>query len=322
MIKSYISGTGSYLPEKILTNEEVAKLVDTSDEWIKSRTGISQRHIAKENESTSDMAENAARQAIKSAGINSSEIDLIIVATTTPTHVFPSCASGLQRRLETKICPAFDIQAVCSGFIYALDIADKYIKSGACKNALIVGSDKMSSILNWKDRNSCILFGDGAGAIVLSASETKEGIIASKLYSDGDFKELLWVPNGISYKKSENIEDNYVQMAGSEVFKVAVSMLRNLVGEVIEKTDYKLTDIDKLVPHQANIRIIKSVAEKLNMPMEKVVTTVDKHANTSAASIPLALDYAVKSGQVKRDELIFLEAFGGGFTWGGSLIRF
>ncbi len=321
-VRSYISGTGSYLPTKVLTNAELAKQVDTSDEWIFSRTGISQRHVAAENESTSDLAEQAALAALVDSGITAGEIDLIVVATTTPTHIFPSVASGLQKRLGTSVCPAFDVQAVCAGFAYALDIADKYIRSGQAKNALVVGADCMTKILNWEDRNTCVLFGDGAGAVVLTAREDHEGIIASRLYADGKYKELLWVPNGASWKKSDERIDNYIQMSGSEVFKVAVSQLRNLVNEVLENTDYQPQDIAKLVPHQANIRIIKSVAEKLKLPMDKVVTTVDKHANTSAASIPLALDYAVKNGQIQRDDLIFTEAFGGGFTWGGALIRF
>ncbi len=321
-MNSYIFGTGSYLPKNIVTNADLSKKLDTSDNWIKSRTGISQRHRAAENESTSDMAEYASIEALKSADISASEIDLIIVATTTPAHIFPSCATGLQKRLGISLCPAFDVQAVCSGFVYALDIADKYIKAGVVKNALVVGSEVMSKIVNWDDRNTCVLFGDGAGAVVLSARDDKEGIVSSKLYADGKHKELLWVPNGISYKKSDERIDDYVQMAGSEVFKVAVSRLKGLVSEVLANTKYEMSDIDKLVPHQANIRIINSVAEKLKLPKDKVVVTVDKHANTSAASIPLALDSAVKSGQIKRGDLIFLEAFGGGFTWGGSLIRF
>ncbi|MGY0398719.1 MAG: beta-ketoacyl-ACP synthase III [Ostreibacterium sp.] len=321
-IRSYILGTGSYLPKKVLTNHDLSMRIDTSDEWIFSRTGISQRHIAGDNESTSDLAEYASRAALADAGVEGSDIDLIIVATTTPTHVFPSCATGLQKRLGTSVCPAFDVQAVCSGFIYALDIADKYIRTGQVKNALVVGAECMSKILNWEDRNTCVLFGDGAGAVVLSASETHEGMVASKLYADGAYKELLWLPNGSSWKKSDERVDDYLQMAGSEVFKVAVGKLRNLVGEVLDGTDYHIDDINKLVPHQANIRIIKSVAEKLKLPMDKVITTVDKHANTSAASVPLALDVAVKSGQIQRNDLIFMEAFGGGFTWGGSLVRF
>ncbi len=322
-VRSYILGTGSYLPENVLTNDELAKRVDTSDEWIFSRTGISQRHIADESQSTNDLAEQAALAAITDAAIGADEIDLIIVATTTPAHVFPSVASELQARLGTSSCPAFDVQAVCSGFIYALDIADKYIRTGQAQKALVIGADCMSKITNWEDRNTCVLFGDGAGAVILSATDNQdnEGIIASKLYSDGQHKELLWVPNGASSQKSDERIDSYIQMSGSEVFKGAVAQLRNLVSDVLENTDYQAEDIDKLVPHQANIRIIKSVAEKLNLPMDKVITTVDKHANTSAASIPLALDYAVKNGQIQRDELIFMEAFGGGFTWGGVFAK-
>lgn len=321
-VRSYISGTGSYLPSKVLTNHDLAEQIETSDEWIFSRTGISQRHVAADDESTSDLAEKAARAALENANIGAADIDLIVVATTTPTHVFPSVASGLQRRLEAAVCPAFDVQAVCAGFAYAIDVADKYVRSGQAKNALVVGADCMTKILNWEDRNTCVLFGDGAGAVILTARDDHEGIIASRLYADGKYKELLWVPNGPSWQKSDERIDSYIQMSGSEVFKVAVSRLRGLVGEVLENTDYQPQDIAKLVPHQANIRIIKSVAEKLKLPMDKVVTTVDKHANTSAASIPLALDYAVKNGQIQRDDLIFMEAFGGGFTWGGALVRF
>ncbi|PIE42203.1 MAG: 3-oxoacyl-ACP synthase [Gammaproteobacteria bacterium] len=321
-LRSYISGTGSYLPANVVTNDDLAQRVDTSDEWIYARTGIRQRYFADQNESTSDLAERAAIAAISDAHLTPSDIGLIVVATTTPTHTFPSVATGLQRRLNTPVCPAFDIQAVCAGFSYALDVADKYVKSGVAKHALVVGAECMSKLLNWEDRNTCVLFGDGAGAVVLSARDDHEGIIASRLFADGQYKELLWVPNGPSWKKSADPADNYMQMKGSEVFKVAVSQLRDLVAQVLEDSPYQTGDIDKLVPHQANIRIIKSVAEKLKLPMEKVVTTVDKHANTSAASVPLALDDAVKSGQIQRGDLIFMEAFGGGFAWGGALVRF
>lgn len=322
MIRSYIAGTGSYLPEKILTNAELSTFVDTSDEWIRTRTGIAQRHIVADNQSTSDMAEIAAHRALEDANITASDIDLIIVATTTPTHVFPSCASGVQKRLGTQVCPAFDVQAVCSGFTYAMDVADRYIRTGAAKHALVIGAEAMSKILNWQDRQTCVLFGDGAGAVVLSARDDVEGIVASRLYADGNFKELLWVPNGVSYQHSDERIDCYLQMRGREVFKVAVTKLKELVGEVLENTPYQASDIDVLVPHQANIRIINSVAEKVGMPAEKIVVTVDRHANTSAASIPLALDEGIKSGQVKRGDLIMIEAFGGGFTWGGALIRY
>lgn len=322
MMRSYIAGTGSYLPEKILTNAELSTFVDTSDEWIKTRTGIAQRHIVADNESTSDMAEIAAKRALAAANLDAAEIDLIVVATTTPTHTFPSCASGLQRRLGTQVCPAFDVQAVCSGFAYAIDIADRYVRTGAAKHALVVGSEAMSKVLNWEDRQTCVLFGDGAGAVVLSARDDVEGIISSKLYADGNYKELLWVPNGVSYRHSDERIDNYLQMRGREVFKVAVTKLKGLVDEVLEGTPYQASDIDVLVPHQANIRIINSVAEKINMPKDKIVVTVDRHANTSAASIPLALDEGIRTGQIKRGDLVVMEAFGGGFTWGGALIRY
>lgn len=321
-IRSYILGTGSYLPETVLTNDDLAERIETSDEWIFSRTGIKQRHIAADNESSGDLGEQAARRALADANLSASEIDLIVVATTTPTHTFPSVATDLQYRLGVPVCPAFDIQAVCAGFAYALDVVDKYIRSGSARNALVVGADCMSKLLNWEDRGTCVLFGDGAGAVVLSARDNHEGIIASKLFADGQHKALLWVPNGPSWKKSNEHADNCIQMKGQGVFKVAVSELRNLIANVLSGSGYQPSDIDKLVPHQANIRIIQAVAEKLNLEMDKVVTTVDQHANTSAASIPLALDYAVKNKQIKRGDLIFMEAFGGGFTWGGALVRF
>lgn len=316
-----INATGHYLPSNIVSNDSLATKIDTSDEWIFSRTGIKQRHIADDTETTSVMGTHAATEALKNAELNPSDIDLIIVATTTPDHVFPSCATVIQHALSIHDCPAFDVQAVCSGFIYALDIANKFIKSGQAQHALVIGAEKMSSILDWTDRNTCVLFGDGAGAVVLSANDHAEGIINTKLFADGQYRELLWIPNGVSQQSDERT-DSYVKMQGREVFKVAVSKLRDMVKVITEDTDYHANDIDKLVPHQANIRIIQSVAEKLDLPMEKVITTVAEHANTSAASVPLALHHGVSTGQIQRNELLLLEAFGGGFTWGGALIRY
>lgn len=316
-----IHATGHYLPSNIVSNDTLATQIDTSDEWIFSRTGIKQRHIADDTETTSVMGTRAAEEALKNAELNPSDIDLIIVATTTPDHVFPSCATVIQHALGIHDCPAFDVQAVCSGFIYALDIANKFIKSGQAQHALVIGAEKMSSILDWTDRNTCVLFGDGAGAVVLSENDHAEGIINTKLFADGQYRELLWIPNGVSQQSNERT-DSYVNMQGREVFKVAVSKLRDMVKVITEDTDYHANDIDKLVPHQANIRIIQSVAEKLDLPMEKVITTVAEHANTSAASVPLALHHGVSTGQIQRNELLLLEAFGGGFTWGGALIRY
>ena len=305
---SKIIGTGGYLPNKILTNKNLESLVDTTDEWIVERTGIEQRHIADDNETSSSMATKAALDAIKSANIKNNEIDLIIVATTTPDQIFPSTACIIQNNLNI-VAPAFDVQAACTGFIYALSIGDNYIKTGMCKNVLVIGAEKYSNILDWKDRSTCVLFGDGAGAVILSASN-KEGIISTHIHADGQFNDLL------------SVEENHIKMKGNEVFKVAVNTLSKLVDETLDKNDMKKTDVDWLVPHQANLRIIKAAAKKLSMSLDQVVVTVDKHANTSAASIPLALNEAVKDGRIKGDQVILLEAFGSGFTWGSVLLRY
>ena len=298
---SRIIGTGSYLPQKVLTNKDLESLVDTTDEWIVERTGIKQRHIAAENESTSSMAINASIDAIKSSGLSEKDIDLVIVATTTPDQIFPSTACIVQNKLNI-IAPAFDIQAACTGFIYAMSVADNYIRNGMSKNTLIIGSEKYSNILDWKDRSTCVLFGDGAGAIVLSA-DSKEGIISSHIHADGQYNDLL------------SVEGNHIKMKGNEVFKVAVNTLSKLVDETLDKNNMDKSSIDWLVPHQANLRIIKAAAKKLSLPLEQVVVTVDDHANTSAASIPLALNEAVKDGRIKEDQVLLLEAFGSGFTW-------
>jgi 3-oxoacyl-[acyl-carrier-protein] synthase III len=322
MIHSRILGTGSYLPARAVTNADLEKMVDTTDEWIFTRTGIRQRHIAAEGETTCDLAEQAAHRAIEAAGIDPQVIDLIIIATTTPDRVFPSTACLLQERLGIHGCPAFDIQAVCTGFVYALGIADKFIRSGTTKHALIIGAETLSRIVDWSDRGTCVLFGDGAGAVVVEASR-KPGIISSHLHADGQYKELLTVPAGISqgYDKVRS-HQAFVQMQGNEVFKVAVNTLGRIVDETLEASGLKKSDIQWLVPHQANIRIITATAKKLGISMDHVVVTVDRHGNTSAASIPLAFDQAVRDGRIQRGETILMEAFGGGFTWGSVLLKY
>jgi len=319
---SQIIGTGSYLPEKVLTNVDLEKMVETSDAWIRERTGIRERHIAATEETTCDLAEKAARRAIEAAGIETSEIDLIIIATTTPDQIFPSTACLLQQRLGIQGCPAFDIQAVCTGFIYALDIVDKFIRTGAAKCALVVGAETLSRIIDWKDRGTCVLFGDGAGAAVLRAGEAP-GILSSHLHADGRYEPLLRVPAGIS-RGYEQLQagEAYIHMLGREVFKVAVNTLGSLVEETLHSNGMDHVDIDWLVPHQANYRIIEATAKKLRLPMDKVVVTVGEHGNTSAASIPLALDVAVRDGRIKRGDVLLLEAFGAGFTWGSVLVKY
>lgn len=317
---SRIAGTGSYLPEKILTNIDLESMVETSDEWITDRTGIKKRHIAASEETTTDLACFAAKNAIDAAGIKTSDIDLIIVATTTPTRIFPSTAALVQQKLGIDHgCPAFDIQAVCTGFVYALTVADKFIKSGSAKNVLVIGAETLSRIVDWTDRNTCVLFGDGSGAVVLQAS-TDPGILSTHIHCDGSFNNLLHVPTGPGSAISE--DPAYIEMQGNEVFKVAVKTLSKIVDETLAANQLDKRDIDWLIPHQANIRIIAATAKKLNMSMDHVVVTVQDHGNTSAASIPLALDVAVRDGRVQRGETILFEAFGGGFTWGSALIKF
>jgi len=312
---SRISGTGSYLPEKVLTNTDLESMVDTTHEWIADRTGIHKRHIAAAGETTCDLAENAARRAIESAGIDCSAIDLIIVATTTPDKVFPSVACLLQQRLDIHGCAAFDIQAVCSGFVYAMGVADQFIRNRTARCALIIGADTLSRIIDWMDRSTCVLFGDGAGAVVLQTAD-QPGILASHLHADGMYQELLMVPEGISQGYDQLRKGQaYIHMEGSEVFKVAVNTLERIVDEILDSSQLGKNDIDWLVPHQANIRIIRATAKKLRLPMDRVVVTVDEHGNTSAASIPLALDTAVRDGRIQRGQMLLLEAFGGGFTW-------
>lgn len=309
MMYSRIAGTGSYLPEKVVTNADMEKIVDTTDEWIQTRTGIKQRHIAADNEMTSDLATKAAEKALEMAAINGSDLDLIIVATTTPDKTFPSVATMVQNRIGANGCAAFDVQAVCTGFVYALGIADQFIRAGNAKKALVIGAETLSKIVDWNDRTTCVLFGDGAGAAVLEASE-EPGILSSHLHADGAHEDLLHVP------------DSTIEMKGNEVFKVAVNTLGRIVDETLEANGMQKSDVDWLVPHQANLRIISATAKKLKLSDERVVITVPEHGNTSAASIPLALDTAVRDGRIQRGETLLLEAFGGGFTWGSVLIKF
>ncbi len=322
MIYARITGTGSYLPEKILTNFDLEKIVDTTDQWIRDRTGIEKRHVALDGQTTVDLAERASRNAIEAAGLKPQDIDLIVVATTTPDRIFPSTACLLQSRLDIHGCAAFDIQAVCTGFVYALGIAEKFVKTGSAKKVLVVGAETLSRILNWSDRGTCVLFGDGAGAVVLEASE-ETGILSTHLHADGDYEGLLRVPYGISQGFDEMDEINTkIEMRGNEVFKMAVNTLGRIVDETLEANNMQKTDIDWLVPHQANMRIIHATARKLKMPLSNVVITVQDHGNTSAASVPLALDTAVRDGRIKKGEVVLLEAFGGGFTWGSALLRY
>ncbi|MDG6348999.1 ketoacyl-ACP synthase III [Luteimonas sp. 8-5] len=318
-----IAGTGSYLPEKVLTNDDLAKFVDTSDEWIVSRTGIRERHVAADGETTGDLAYHAAVRAMEAAGVDASELDLIVLGTTTPDLVFPSTACLLQHRLGANGCPAFDVNAACSGFIYALSVADKFIRSGAVKTALVVGAETLTRMLDWNDRSTCVLFGDGAGAVVLKA-DAESGILSTHLHADGGKKELLWNPVGVSvgFKPGEHNAGVKVLMTGNEVFKHAVKALDGVVEETLEANGLDRHEIDWLIPHQANLRIIEATAKRLEMPMDRVVVTVDRHGNTSSGSVPLALDEAVRSGRIERGQLVLLEAFGGGFTWGSALLRY
>ncbi len=323
-VKSIITGTGSYLPEKILTNADLEKMVDTTDEWITQRSGIKSRHIAAEDETTGDMAIAAARQAIEAANINPEDIDGVIVATTTPDRTFPSVAVKVQAELGCPPGLAFDVQAVCTGFVYALSVADNFIKTGQAQRILVIGAEKMSSLVDWKDRTTCVLFADGAGAVILEASEEEgagidaRGIHSTHLYANGTQRGMLQTSGG----PSTTGDAGHIEMQGREVFKYAVTYMADIVAEVLAVNQVKPEEIDWLVPHQANIRIIESTAQKLDMPMDKVVVTIDKHGNTSAASIPLALDEAVRDGRIQPGQLLLIEAMGGGLTWGAALVRF
>ena len=322
MIYPRIAGTGSSLPERVVTNTELARSVETSDAWIRERTGIRQRHIVDEAESTCDLAERATRRALESAQVDPSALDLIIVGTTTPDRIYPSTACRLQARLGAGGCTAFDVQAVCTGFVYALGIAEKFFRAGSVRRALVVGADTHSRLLDWSDRTTCVLFGDGAGAVVLEASETP-GVMSTHLHADGSYEPLLYVDGGTP-RGAGHIADGgaYTKMQGNEVFKVAVRTLHRIVDETLAANGMEKSDVDWLIPHQANIRIIEATARKLRMPMDRVIVTLAEQGNTSAASVPLALDSAVRDGRVQRGHLLLLEAFGGGFTWGSALIRY
>lgn len=317
-ISSIIKSTGSYLPERILTNAELETMVDTSDDWITQRSGIKSRHIAADDQTTSDLALRAALDALSKAGLTANDIDGIIVATTTPDLTFPSVAANVQAKLDAPIGMAFDVQAVCSGFIYALSTADAMIKNQQAKRILVIGAEKMSSIIDWNDRATCVLFADGAGAVILEASEGQAGILSTHLKANGKLKEILHTSGG----PSSNGQSGHIIMQGKEVFKNAVNLMHDIVVEALNHNNISPSDIDWLVPHQANSRIIESTAKKLGMPMEKVVMTVDHHGNTSAASIPLALDEAVSKGDIKRGQTVLLEALGAGLTWGAALVKY
>ncbi len=315
---SRIAGTGGYLPETVRTNDDISRMVDTSDAWIVERTGIRERRIAAPHETASSMGEHAARQAIAAAGWEPDAIDLIIMATSTPDRIFPSAACMLQQRLGIRECGAFDVQAACSGFIYAMSIADQFIRAGTASRVLVVGSEINSRLVDWSDRATCILFGDGAGAVVLEAS-AEPGILSTHIHADGHYRDLLYLPNpemGISG------EPPYVKMQGNEVFRIAVNTLGRIVDETLAANGLEKADVDWLVPHQANIRIIAATARKLKMPMERVVVTIERQGNTSSASVPLALHEAVSDGRIRRGQILLMEAFGGGFTWGSALVRY
>lgn len=321
-IYSRIAGTGSYLPEKVLTNADLEKMVETSDEWIQTRTGIRERHIAAEGETTSDLGYQAALRAIEAAGIDASQLDMIVVGTTTPDLIFPSTACLIQAKLGVSGCPAFDVNAACSGFVFALSVADKFIRSGDVRHVLVIGAETLTRIVDWEDRTTCVLFGDGAGAVVLKADE-ETGILSTHLHSDGSKKELLWNPVGVSVGFGEGTNGGgTINMKGNDVFKYAVKALDSVVDETLDANGLTKSDLDWLIPHQANLRIIEATAKRLEMSMDQVVVTVDKHGNTSSGSVPLALDAAVRSGRVERGQLLLLEAFGGGFTWGSALLRY
>jgi 3-oxoacyl-[acyl-carrier-protein] synthase-3 len=317
---SRIVGTGKYLPERVLTNFDLEKMVDTTDEWIRTRTGIEHRHIAADDQATSDLAVEAGRTAIADAGLLPGDIDLVVVGTTTPDLIFPNVGCLVQERLGIPASPAFSLEAACSGFLYALTVADQFLRGNLARRALVIGAETMSRIIDWTDRETCVLFGDGAGAVVLEQSE-EPGIIYSKLGADGRYRDLLYASSGVSARPRET-NDSLLKMKGNEVFRVAVKTLETIVDQVVAANGLVKGQIDWLIPHQANIRIIQATAKRLQLPMERVVLTVKEHGNTSAASVPMALDSAIRDGRVKRGDLLLLEAFGGGFTWGASLIRY
>lgn len=322
MTHTRISGTGRYLPERILTNADLEKMVETSDEWIRTRTGVERRHIADDDQTTSELCVNAARQAMEDAGVTKDDIDLIVIGTTSPDLVFPNVATLVQDKLGIHGCPAFSIEAACTGFIYALSTADKYIRLGDAKCALVIGAEIISKLVDWTDRTTCVLFGDGAGAVIVQPSE-EPGIISCHLGADGQYRDLLYYPVGPSKDLAKaGLGDSRIIMSGNEVFKVAVKTLGAVARRALEANGIDQEDLDWLVPHQANLRIIQATAKRLGLPMEKVILTVQDHGNTSAASVPMALDVGIRDGRIQRGQLILMEAFGGGFTWGSVLMRY
>ncbi len=322
MTYSRIAGVGSFLPEKVISNKDLEKTMDTSDEWIRERTGIKRRHVVSDDETTSSIGVEAAQRAMAAAGVGPESIDLIIVGTATPDKVFPSTACIIQRKLGIKGSPAFDVHSACSGFVYGLDIANRFIKTGGATTALVIGAETLSRITNWEDRGTAVLFGDGAGCAVLQASD-EPGILSTHIHADGAYEDLLQVPNGISVGYDQTRAGKaFIEMNGNAVFKRAVATFDNIARETMADLDGELGDIDWFVPHQANMRIIKAAAKKLGMPMERVIATVDEHANTSAASIPLALDQAIRDGRIKRGHNLMFAAFGAGFTWGSAMIKY
>jgi 3-oxoacyl-[acyl-carrier-protein] synthase-3 len=321
MMYSRIVGTGRYLPERIMTNFDLEKIVDTTDEWIRTRTGVERRHVVAEDQTTSDMCVEAAKKAIADADVDVADIDLVITGTTSPDLIFPNVSTLIQHRLGIPACTAFSLEAACTGFIYALTMADKFIRLGDAKCALVIGAECITKLMDWSDRNTCVLFGDGAGAVIVKPS-AEPGILSTHLGADGQYKELLYYPVGASNQLAKaGTDEAAIQMTGSEVFKVAVKTLGGIAAEALDKAGIDKSELDWLIPHQANIRIIQATAKRLDLPMEKVILTVQDHGNTSAASVPMALDVGIRDGRVKKGQLILMEAFGGGFTWGSVLMR-
>lgn len=320
-VHSRIAGTGSYVPDKVLTNADLEKMVDTSDEWIRTRSGIERRHVVVPGQTTTDLAEPAARRAMEAAGVEPGDIDLICVGTTTPDFIFPNVGALVQERLGIRNCPAFSLEAACSGFVYALGVADKFVRLGDARCALVIGAETLTRMVDWTDRSTCVLFGDGAGAVVLVPSD-RQGIISTHLHADGHYKDLLNYPDGIS-TGFERVRRNqaFIHMKGSEVYRLAVSNLGKIAQETLAANGLEASQLDWLVPHQANLRIIEATAKRLGLPMDKVILTIAEHGNTSAASVPLALDTGVRDGRIRPGHLLLLEAFGGGFTWGSALLR-
>jgi len=322
MIYSRIEGTGRYLPERILTNADLEKIVDTSDEWIRTRTGVERRHIAADDQSTSDLCVEAAKVAMEAAGVTTDDIDLIVIGTTTPDLIFPNIATLVQHKLGIGPCPAFSIEAACTGFIYALTTADKFVKAGESKCALVIGAEIITKLVDWTDRSTCVLFGDGAGAAIVKPSD-EPGIMSCHLGADGQYKDLLYYPVGASLDLAKaGVGDSKILMKGNEVFKVAVKTLGNVASKALEANGVDKSELDWLIPHQANMRIIQATAKRLELPLDKVILTVQDHGNTSAASVPMAMDVGIRDGRIKRGQLLLLEAFGGGFTWGSILLRY